>query len=112
VELAIVLVEGAIQEVESEAGEAVLVGDHNFCDASALDGVQKGEEATTLVVEAGRDVGDDAVVPGTMGFELVDLAVEVSVMLLFGTRNASIEDCVAFFAFFTFPGGSLSEDSA
>lgn len=35
--------EDVLQEVDPKAGEPIPVGNHNFCDSAAHDGVQKEE---------------------------------------------------------------------
>ena len=64
-------------ELHAEASEAVRVGNHNARDSAATDGVQKGEEAGALPVEARGDIRVDVVGVGLTEAEVVELAIEV-----------------------------------
>jgi hypothetical protein len=55
------LLEQPLKELESEARKAVAMGNHNALDTSLEELSQYGLKPAPLVVEAGGDVGDDAV---------------------------------------------------
>lgn len=82
VECGAVASDGAFNELDTETSEAVPVGDHNMEDAVAFDELQKGEETFALEVESRSDVSDDFVMTGPFLLEKIDLALEVSCLLL------------------------------
>jgi len=51
-----------LHEVDSEAAQSVSVHDHNLLDQVAEHGVQKGNKALPLEVDAAANVGDELVV--------------------------------------------------
>jgi hypothetical protein len=67
------------------------VGHHNLCDSACTDGVQKGEEAWPVPVEAAAGVLDELVL-GPGGTEIGALALKIGALMLAadpGVANAA-----------------------
>jgi hypothetical protein len=65
------------------------VGNHNFCDLSAMDEFQKGLKLGSVVVESTPDVPEDFVVRERFD-EVLDLPLEV--FRLLGATDAGVDD--------------------
>ena len=76
-------------EVEGETGDTISVGNHDFVDFSAHNGVQKGEELGALPVDTRSDFFDDGMVRVCF-LEGRGLAFEV--LRLLGAGDASVAD--------------------
>jgi hypothetical protein len=87
------LLEEVFHELNSEAAEAVSVGNHNLLDQAAVDAVQNGKKAFAAEVEAAANVGNDFVsrVDFLEGF---DLARGVSARFLFGATDPCVDDAL------------------
>jgi hypothetical protein len=90
-EFCIVSVEQPLQQLHADARESVAVGDHNFVDSAATNGVQKREQAGALPVESTASVADELVV-GASALQIGALALEIRALRLAadaGVANAS-----------------------
>jgi len=81
--------ERTFKQLRAEPSESVSVGDHNFFDKSALDGVQKREQALPLEVEPACDVLVDM---GNVVAMRLDLPTKVARFSLFGSRDTRVGD--------------------
>lgn len=88
-EFAAAVADNPLNEVTSDTGESVLVGNHNRELLSAQDASQYGLKPLTLIVEGGADVLDDVGFGEAFSHRL-DLSLEVG--LLRGRRRAAIAD--------------------
>ncbi len=67
------------EELDTEAREAVSIGDHNRSDSSLQDKLQKGTQSGPLEIEAGADVAEDA--DGSVGEALRALLDKESLLI-------------------------------
>ncbi len=88
-EFAAALADNPLNEVTSDTGESVFVGNHNLELLSAQDASQYGFKPLTLIVEGGADVLDDVGFGEAFSHRL-DLSLEV--WFLRGRRHAAIAD--------------------
>jgi len=81
------------KQLDSEASESIPIGDHNAFDNVALDEVQKGEKpASGSEGESGADVLEDAIVFRSASLQELNLALEVTRLLLLRGGDSGIED--------------------
>lgn len=95
-----------LYKVDTESGEPVFVGNHNFCDQSLTEVFQKPFEPFPLVVKARGNVAVDLVL-WILGFKPLDLPFEV--VLLFMAGHTAIDgSCGNNRVFFLFWDGCVS----
>ena len=79
------------QELDAIATQSVLVHNHNFLDASFADFPYQGAKALAVIVEAGSDVGDDAMV-GIDELEVGNLSFKVTLLCV--TADSGVGDAL------------------
>ena len=83
------LVQDPLHEFAAKATESIFVGNHNLCDQSCVDGVQKGDKMHPFEIEPASDILDVFVVR-VVATKECGLAIEIT--MLMGTTDASVTD--------------------
>ena len=87
-------VDNPFKQLDTESGETVTVGHHNFVDQSFLDVFQKPRETFALVVETGRGVFVDFVL-WEVSLHCLDLSSKI--VFLFTRGNSTIDGTLFLF---------------